>query len=139
MKQAGLQDHVGPCGVEELEKFQLALAPDYQVKVCDMYKVLWYQGPHANDPSKVLHLLFLGHGHFDVLTSMKAVFNQSYWCEECNKAYSHRDRHQCPVSCSGCYSIEAEGGEAKPRARRQLCRLRTATATPKPRMARLME
>jgi len=91
MKDAGLQGHVGGCGIPELQKLQAFLTPGYQIKVWCMEKFdkLIFEGPKAQ---KLLHL-YLHENHYDVITSI--FFDNSYWCETCNKGYEHQTDHKC--------------------------------------------
>jgi hypothetical protein len=40
--------------------------------------------------------------HFNVLTSMTAYFDKSYFCEKCQKAYGHIGDHSCEATCKSC-------------------------------------
>jgi hypothetical protein len=114
MKDAGLEDFDGPCGLTELDKFQAVLSPDYQIKVygANETQMLVYKGIIISEylldgtvylyknilgfisADKVVNLFF-DEGHYDVITSMPAMMGNRYWCEACNKGYDHREDHAC--------------------------------------------
>src|SRR3569832_98842 len=56
MSMAGLDDHLGVCGLQEIKAIQQAIQPRYQIKVYskDTFNYLVYQGDVVSD--NVLHL-----------------------------------------------------------------------------------
>ena len=52
---------------------------------------------HKGPPSEKQIMLLMHDGHFDVITKLPGFFNSSYFCHECEKAYSDEDykNHQC--------------------------------------------
>ena len=73
----------GPCGLDELKKFQAylsSLTPPFQLKVFyDQTHKPLYTGPLKVDKDRILYLLKSNH-HFDGVTTVKGFFNRSYWC-----------------------------------------------------------
>lgn len=51
--------------------------------------------------------LYFENGHYDVLTSVEAFFNKSYYCLKCEKSYDHREDHRCDIRCKCCYNSPA--------------------------------
>ena len=53
--------------------------------------------------------------HFDVTNSLTAFYNTPYYCHECKKAYTKRDKHKCPSKCLSCFTYvkdkKCEGNE----------------------------
>jgi len=93
----------GPCGLDELELFQKALSPDYQLLVmCRMRPFfLLYKGPPA--PHQIC--LLKSNSHYDGCTSFSGFVNRSYWCLECEKGYDVDDakHHSCRGrKCRSC-------------------------------------
>ena len=87
MEKAGLKDHKGPCGYEELSKLQEALQW-YQIKVWDNSAKLIFCGSPA---TKVIHLHFNeGEQHYNGIAKILAFHNVSRFCEHCNKGYQQR-------------------------------------------------
>ena len=67
-----------------------------------------FKGP---DAEKVVYL-YLHDGHFDIITSMPAFLNRSYFCLKCCKGYDVEDgrHHRCNKCCycqkSGCPDVD---------------------------------
>ena len=53
--------------------------------------------------------------HFDVIKSLTAFYDTPYYCHDCNKAYTKRDKHKCPSKCLSCFTfskdVKCEGQE----------------------------
>ena len=53
--------------------------------------------------------------HVDVIKSLTAFYDTLYYCHECKKAYTERDKHKCPSKCLSCFTyakdIKCEGKE----------------------------
>ena len=53
--------------------------------------------------------------HFDVIKSMTAFCNTPYYCHECKKTYTKKDKHTCPSKCLPCFTYakdkKCEGNE----------------------------
>ena len=53
--------------------------------------------------------------HFDVIKSLTASYETPYYCHECKKAYTKRDKHRCPSKCISCFTYakdkKSEGNE----------------------------
>ena len=93
----------GPCGVQELEKFQRYLQPTYQLLVICRSSPFFpiFRGPPA---PKQIHLL-KSDTHYDGCTSFPAFINKSYWCALCGRGFDHDDakHHPCEGrSCKSC-------------------------------------
>ena len=110
MRNAGLGDHQGPCGIEELKKIQAFLEPEYQIKVFSAASLnfMIFKGPIESE--KVLHLYHdvdeenpNAPGHFMVCKSPHVLFNNEYWCDQCNKPFDNKDQHKCVAKCFCCY------------------------------------
>ena len=98
----------GPCGRDQLEKFQEYLAdqdPPFQIKVfCDLVKKPLYVGPVKVDEDHVLCLLKSGN-HYDGVSSVQGFLNTSYYCHLCDKAFNtdDPDNHPCQGrTCRAC-------------------------------------
>jgi hypothetical protein len=102
MEEAGLGDHQGPCGLDDLKLLQNVLEPDYQVKVFskELCGGLYFKGEVQAD--KVIHLYLHGN-HVDLIISMPAFFDSNYFCEKCTKTYEHPADHRCNFTCPSCY------------------------------------
>ena len=49
--------------------------------------------------------LYKTRSHFDVIKSMTAFYNVAYYCHECKKTYTRRDKHKSPSKCLSCFSF----------------------------------
>ena len=53
-------------------------------------------------------VVYYDKGHFDLITSKTGYFGYSFYCDGCEKAYSHRARHRCDGNCHLCYRLNEE-------------------------------
>jgi hypothetical protein len=83
-------------------KFQTVMT-DYQIHVVskEHFNGIIFHGPEAE---KKIHL-YLHDGHYDVITSMPAFLNRSYYCHHCQKGYDHKEEHKCNNICTSCHKI----------------------------------
>ena len=100
-RQAGVPE--GACGMPELEQFQQALGPSYQLLVMTRMQpfYLFYKGPPA--PNQIC--LLKSNNHYDGCTSFPAFVNRSYYCIECERAFNTDDgaHHSCKGKrCTAC-------------------------------------
>jgi len=107
-RQAGVPE--GPCGLPELEKFQIYLStqtPPYQLKVfTDIVKKPIFIGRQKADEDHIL-VLIKSNNHFDGCGSLLGFMNRSYWCRDCDKAFNTKDwaHHSCQGRvCKACGS-----------------------------------
>ena len=79
---------LGPCGLDQKKLFEIVLS-DYQFVVisAEHGHAIVHKGP----PSEKQIMLLMHDGHFDVITKLPGFFNSSYFCHECEKAYSNED------------------------------------------------
>ena len=92
---------IGKCGPEEWGKFQHIL-PDHQIVIVSGQhgNAIIFQGPQRQ---KRL-ILYLNDEHYDVITSMTAFMNKSYFCWSCMRGYDRESEHFCARSF--CHSRE---------------------------------
>ena len=57
----------------------------------------------ANKGSEDKIYLLKTRNHFDVIKSMTGFIDSPYYCHECKKAYTKRDKHKCPSKCLSCF------------------------------------
>ena len=95
----------GPCGLGELNLFQIVLA-DYQIVVVSAdhgYQII-FKGPPQ--PEKKLLCLIKVQDHYHVCHSLAGFFGKVYFCLECEKSFSNDDlqHHRCSGrKCSSCH------------------------------------
>ena len=99
-QQAGVKP--GPCGLQELQKFQDYLQAEYQLLVMCRSKpfFLIFKGPPA--PKEIC--LLKSDKHYDGCTSFSAFINRSYWCSLCEKGYNVEDAKHHPCEGRSCHS-----------------------------------
>ena len=103
-QEAGVPE--GPCGFEELQKFQDFLGPQgYQLIVVEPSKCLVvFKDPTYNEAPHVIGLVKYN-GHYEGLTSIPTLMNRSYYCRHCDRGYNTQDaqHHNCrSQNCLAC-------------------------------------
>ena len=53
----------------------------------------------ANEGSEDKIYLLKTRNHFDMIKSLTTFYDTPYYCHECKKAYTKRDKHKCPSKC----------------------------------------
>ena len=99
-QQAGVDP--GPCGWDEMQKFQQYLKPTYQLLVmCRTHPFfLFFRG----DPAPKQICLIKSDDHYDGCTSFSAFVNRSYWCSLCARGYNVEDAKHHPCEGRSCHS-----------------------------------
>ena len=98
----------GPCGLGELELFQIVLS-DYQIVVVSAdhgYQII-FKGPRQPD-HKLLCLIKV-QDHYHVCHSLSGFFGKNYFCLDCEKSFNSDDllHHRCPGrKCSSCHQAQ---------------------------------
>ena len=92
----------GPCGTQELEKFQRYLQPTYQLLVICRSSPFFpiFRGPPAPKQIRLLK----SDTHYDGCTSFPAFVNRSYWCDLCGRGFDHDDAKHHPCEGRSCHS-----------------------------------
>ena len=93
----------GPCGLEELAKFQEVLGTTYRLLVMSFSHpfMLIFKGPPA--PYDIC--LLKADDHYNGCTSFKGFMNRGFYCVECEKGYNTEDaqHHSCKGRvCKSC-------------------------------------
>ena len=85
--------------MNEIKKVETFLK-DYQIIVIngDITNEIDYAGPLKE---KKL-ILYLKDGHYDLIKSIPAFFNKTYYCFKCFKGYSTFENHPCNEVCNKC-------------------------------------
>ena len=99
----------GPCGLQEIKKFQQALGSDYQLLVMTRMKPfsLIFIGPSAPHQIRLLK----SNNHYDGCTSFPAFVNKSYYCLDCEKGFNTNDKahHPCRGKrCTACSRFDCK-------------------------------
>ena len=102
MKEANVTIPLVGGGIPELQKFQQYLQ-DFKIVVYrygSKGREVIFEG--SNESKQKLNLLH-HETHFNVITSLTAVFGSIYYCEACHIPYDHKNHHRCGGMCPGCY------------------------------------
>ena len=112
-KEAGVLE--GPCGFEEIEKFQNYLGPKgFQLIVVDPVRGgVIFTGEVSKTAPKVIQIVKTYYedkygepkAHYDGLYSVAPIMNRSKFCRYCCKGYDHEDakHHNClRANCPSC-------------------------------------
>ena len=96
-------------GMEEIQLFAEALQPEYGLAIHNslMANAKVFESSPTADSSHWLNILNLNE-HFMPITSPTGFFGADYWCEQCNKVYAHKNKHQCIDKCQACKSINPQ-------------------------------
>ena len=95
---------LGPCGLKEVDLFQQYLV-NYQIVVVSGDQdnaIIYPPQPRTNpNPEKSIYLYYQAK-HFDVISSLPAFLNMSYFCHACHKGYDVTTDHLCDGMCHSC-------------------------------------
>ena len=100
----------GPCGLGEIELFQIVLS-EYQIVVVSVdhgYQVI-YKGPSKPEDKRLI-LIKVGE-HYHACNSLSGFFGRNYYCLECEKVFDHNNirRHPCKgKKCLACHQYNCD-------------------------------
>ena len=98
--------------LSDIEKFAKHLGIEINVIDAEQFNSIIYT---ANKGSEDKIYLLKNRNHFDSIKSLTAFHDTPYYCHECKKAYTERDKHKCPSKCLSCFTyakdIKCEGTE----------------------------
>ena len=91
--------------LSDIEKFAKHL--DIEINIIDgeQFNSIVYT---ANKGSEDKIYLLKTMNHFDVIKSLTAFYDTPYYCHECKKAYTKRDKHKCPSKCLSCFTYKKD-------------------------------
>lgn len=95
----------GPCGLEELKKFQRCLGPEYQLIVIERMKGKIIFKERAYDYAHKTITLLKIENHYHGITSIPGFLNRNHFCRHCEKAYNTQgsSHHNClRQNCPAC-------------------------------------
>ena len=96
----------------DIEKFTKHLGIEINIIDAEQFNSIIHT---ANKGSEDKIYLLKTRNHFDVIKSLTAFYDTPYYCHECKKAYTKRDKHKCPSKCLSCFTytkdIKCEGKE----------------------------
>ena len=87
--------------LSDIEKFAKYLDIEINIIDAEQFNSIIYT---ANKGSEDKIYLLKTRNHFDVIKSLTAFYDTQYYCNECKKAYTKRDKHKCPSKCLSCFT-----------------------------------
>ena len=98
--------------LSDIETFAKHLGIEINIIDAEQFNSIVYT---ANKDSEGKIYLLKTRNHFDVIKSLTAFYDTPYYCHECKKAYTKRDKHKCPSKCLSCFTYpkdkKCEGNE----------------------------
>ena len=91
--------------LSDIEKFAKHLGIEINIIDAKQFNSIVYT---ANKGSEDKVYLLKTRNHFDVIKSLTAFYDTPYYCHECKKAYTKRDKHKCPSKCLPCFAYAKE-------------------------------
>ena len=79
--------------LSDTEKFAEHLGIKINIINAEQFNSIIYT---ANQGSEDKIYLLKTRNHFDIIKSLTAFYDTPYYCHECNKAHTKRDKHKCP-------------------------------------------
>ena len=91
--------------LSDVEKFAKHIGIEINIIDAEQFNSIIYT---ANKGSEDKIYLLKTRNHFDVIKSLTAFYDTPYFCHECKKAYTKRDKHKCPSKCLSCLTYAKE-------------------------------
>ena len=91
--------------LSDIEKFGKHLGIEINIIDAEQFNSIIYT---ANKGSEDKIYLLKTRNHFDVIKSLTAFYDSPYYCHECKKVYTKRDKHKCPSKCLSCFTYAKE-------------------------------
>ena len=87
--------------LSDVEKFAKHLGIEINIIDAEQFNSIVYT---ANKGSKDKIYLLKTRNDFDVIKSLTAFYDTPYYCHECKKAHTERDKHKCPSKYLSCFT-----------------------------------
>ena len=87
--------------LSDIETFAKRLGIEINIINAEQFNGIIYT---ANKGHEDKIYLLKRRNHFDVIKSLTAFYDTPYYCHECKKAYTKRDKHKCPSKCLSCFT-----------------------------------
>ena len=91
--------------LSDIEKFAKHLDIEINIIDAEQFNNIVYT---ANKGSEDKTYLLKTRNHFDVKKSLTAFYDTPYYCHECKKTYTKRDKHKCPSKCLSCFTYSKD-------------------------------
>ena len=87
--------------LSDVENFAKHLGIEINIIDAEQFNSIVYT---ANKGSEDKIYLLKTKNHFDVIKSLTAFYDTPYYCHECKKTHTKRDKHKCPSKCLSCFT-----------------------------------
>ena len=89
----------------DVETFAKHLGIEINIIDAEQFNSIIYT---ANKGSEDKIYLLKTRNHFDIIKSMTAFKDTPYYCHDCKKAFTKRDKHKCLLKCLSCFTYVKE-------------------------------
>ena len=100
-KEANVEINEYGNDLADVETFAKHLEIEINIIDSDVFNTIIYT---ANKGTEDKIYILKTRNHFNVIKSLKAFYDTPYYCHECKKAYTKRDKHKCPSKCLSCFT-----------------------------------
>ena len=100
-KEANVEINEYGNDLSDIETFSKHLGIEINIIDGEQFNSIIYT---ANKGSEDKIYLLKTRNHFDVIKSLTAFYDSPYYCHECKKCYTKRDKHKCPSKCLSCFT-----------------------------------
>ena len=91
--------------LSDIDKFAKNLGIEINIIDIEQFNTIVHT---SNKGSEDKIYLLKTRNHFDVIKSLPAFYDTKYYCHECKKAYTKRDKHKCPSKCLSCFTYSKD-------------------------------
>ena len=105
-KEANVEINEYGNDLADVETFAKHLEIEINIIDSEVFNTIIYT---ANKGTEDKIYILKTRNHFDVIKSLTAFNDTPYYCHDCNKAYTKRDKHKCPSKCLSCFTFSKDG------------------------------
>ena len=105
-KEANVEINEYGNDLTDVETFAKHLEIEINIIDSEVFNTIIYT---ANKGTEDKIYILKTRNHFDVIKSLTAFYDSPYYCHECKKAYTKRDKHNCPSKCLYCFTFSKDG------------------------------
>ena len=87
--------------LSDVERFANHLGIEINITDAEQFNSIIYMANKSSD-DKVY--LLKNRNHFDVIKSLTAFYSTPYYCHDCKKTYTKKDKHKCLSKCLSCFT-----------------------------------
>ena len=87
--------------LSNIETFAKHLGIEINIIDAEQFNSIVYT---ANKGTEDKIYLLKNRNHFEIIKSLTAFYDTPYYCHECKKSYTKRDKHKCPSKCLSCFT-----------------------------------